>query len=380
MRALVLRDGELLVDSVLEPSPGPGQILVEPLATGICGSDLSAWQHTQEFLQASIDSDTDMFIFDPAKDLVMGHEFSARVVESGPGVTGYRSGEAIVAMPMAVDAAGVAHCVGYATDYPGALSERVVLQAEMSGVRLHPRVPEGFSPYLAALTEPLTVGFNAVDRSRITPEIGAVVIGCGPVGLGALVGLLERGIGPVVVSEPSAARRQLAEDHGAHVVVDPFVEDPIEVWQRTARPGQRLYVYENTGVKGMLNRLLYTVPHSTRILVSGSGMVDDTIRPVVGIYKNVRIDFCMGPDPDLGPTGDDQFALTLGRLADGTIDAHRLVTGYAPLEAAPQAFEALRPADSHSIEHFKILVRPDLSGSDILSPDQMANFSGGSAR
>ena len=65
MRALVLRDGELLVDHVPEPKPGPGQLLVEPIATGICGSDLSAWQHTDEFLQASIDSGTDIFIFDP---------------------------------------------------------------------------------------------------------------------------------------------------------------------------------------------------------------------------------------------------------------------------------------------------------------------------
>ena len=238
MRALVLRDGELLVDSVLEPSPGPGQILVEPLATGICGSDLSAWQHTKEFLQASIDSDTDMFIFDPAKDLVMGHEFSARVVESGPGVTGYRSGEAIVALPMAVDAAGVAHCVGYATDYPGALSERVVLQAEMSGVRLHPRVPEGFDPYLAALTEPLTVGFNAVDRSRITPEIGAVVIGCGPVGLGAFwSGSWNAASTASWCPTPRRPGDSWRWTTVPHVVVDPTVEDPIEAWRTHRRPG-----------------------------------------------------------------------------------------------------------------------------------------------
>ena len=118
--------------------------------------------------------------------------------------------------------------------------------------------------------------------------------------------------------------------------MDPTDQDPIDAWRDITPAGTRLYVFENSGVKGMLNRLLYTVPHSTRILVSGSCMVDDTIRPVVGIYKNIRIDFCMGPDPDLGPTGNDEFETTLQRLADGRIDARRLVTGYASLDAAAQ--------------------------------------------
>ncbi len=372
MRALVLRDGELVVDSVPDPEPALGQLLVEPLATGICGSDLSAWQHTSQFLQASRDSNTDLFVFDPSRDLVMGHEFSSRVVATGSGVDSYHPGDVIVTLPLALDSAGVAHCVGYATDFPGALSERVVVEAEAGGRPLHPRVPAGFDPHLAALTEPLTVGFNAVDRSRITPEIGAVVVGCGPVGLGVLVGLLERGITSVVVSDPSPARRRLALEHGARVVVDPAEQDPIDAWRDIAPTGSRLYVFENTGVKGMLNRLLYSVPHSTRILVSGSCMVDDTIRPVVGIYKNIRIDFCMGPDPDLGATGNDEFSRTLQRLAEGRLNARSLVTGYASLEAAALAFEALRPADSHRIEHFKILVRPDLVGDALITPDDLA--------
>jgi threonine dehydrogenase-like Zn-dependent dehydrogenase len=377
MRALVLREGQLLVDDVPEPRPGPGQMAVEPLATGICGSDLSAWQHTDEFLQASIDSDTEIFIFDKSKDLVMGHEFSSRVLEVGPGVTAYQPGDLIVTVPMAVDPAGGTHCVGYATDYPGALSERVVVQAEVNGAALHPRIPNGFDPYLAALTEPLTVGFNAVARSRITPEIGAVVIGCGPVGLGAVVGLLERGVGPVVVSDPSPSRRALAAEHGAHVVVDPTEEDPIAVWRRETGGDKRLYVFENSGIKGMLNQLLYTVPHSTRILVSGSCMVDDTIRPVVGIYKNIRIDFCMGPDVELGATPVNEFALTLQRLAEGRVDGRRLVTGYASLAASAKAFEALRPTDPHAIEHFKVLVRHDLTGDEIIAPERLPDATPG---
>ena len=104
-------------------------------------------------------------------------------------------------------------------------------------------------------------------------------------------------------------------------------------------------------------------------------MVDDTIRPVVGIYKNIRIDFCMGPDPDLGPTGNNEFE---PRWAARRRPDRRPPPGdrLRALEAAAQAFEALRPADSHSIEHFKILVRPDLTG-DTLSPRRTCPLTGG---
>lgn len=363
MRALVLRDGDLLVTDVIEPRPGPGQMLVAPLATGICGSDLSAWKHTDEFLQASIDSGTELFVFDKSADLVMGHEFTSTVLEIGPGVLSYKPGDRIVTRPSVLDL-GTHRCVGYATNYPGALAERVVVQAD--GDRQHPIIPEDMDPYLAALTEPLTVGFNAVARSRATPSLGAVVIGCGPVGLGAVVGLLERGISPIVVSDPSPMRREIALQHGAHIAVDPTEQDPIEAWSNATGDGRRLLVFECSGKKGMLNLLLYSVPHSTTILVSGSCMVDDTIRPVVGIYKNVRIDFCMGPDPELGPTDVDEFEKTLDRLHRGAIDGRRLVTAWAPLDAAGQAFEALRPNDPGSIEHFKILVRHDLEGQDLI--------------
>ena len=60
-------------------------------------------------------------------------------------------------------------------------------------------------------------------------------------------------------------------------------------------------------------------------------MIDDPIRPIVGIYKNVTIEFCFG----MGPDGDEYpFAATFERLADGRIDASKLVTGYAGSKAS----------------------------------------------
>ena len=86
MRAVVLRDGRLEVADVAEPTPGPGQVLLEPVACGICGSDLHCARHARAFTEAARLTGMTIFDFDPDRDLVMGHEFSARVLEPIPAI------------------------------------------------------------------------------------------------------------------------------------------------------------------------------------------------------------------------------------------------------------------------------------------------------
>ena len=86
MRAAVLRGTQLVVDDVPDPKPGPGQVLVETLACGICGSDLHVFRDLEQLMESARAIGTP-FMFDVERDVVMGHEFSARVVELGPGVT-----------------------------------------------------------------------------------------------------------------------------------------------------------------------------------------------------------------------------------------------------------------------------------------------------
>ena len=76
MRAVVLRDGELVLVETDPPHLGPGQLLVEPIAVGICGSDLSAREHTAAFLEGHALLGVHHSIFDPHRDVVLGHEFT----------------------------------------------------------------------------------------------------------------------------------------------------------------------------------------------------------------------------------------------------------------------------------------------------------------
>ncbi|MFG2617567.1 zinc-binding dehydrogenase [Streptomyces sp. NPDC048507] len=356
MRAAALVGGRFAVGEHPDPVPGPGQALLATEACGICGSDLSAVAHTEDFLGASRDSGTTGFLFDPDRPLVMGHEFAGRVLGYGPGASGPAPGTGVVALPWALDAAGAVRTVGYSNEFPGGFGERIVVQA----AALVP-VPETLDLGLAALTEPLAVGFGNVARTTAGPGTPAVVAGCGPVGLGAVAALLERGAGPVVASDPSPLRRAAAARLGAHAVVDPGPgplgsgADPVAHCTALAGTGARPMVVVNcVGLPGMLNRLLHTVPRGTEILQIGGVMTDDVIRPVVGIYKDVTLRMCLTYPPR-------EFGATLGRLADGRIDPAPLVTGEAGFGGLDAAFASLRSPQ----DHIKVLIRPGRSGTGI---------------
>src|SRR5881396_1315410 len=74
MRAAVMRQSKLVVDTLPDPEPGPGEVLVKTLACGICGSDLHALRHADKMVEAARESGVP-FAMDPQRDVVMGHEF-----------------------------------------------------------------------------------------------------------------------------------------------------------------------------------------------------------------------------------------------------------------------------------------------------------------
>ncbi len=360
MKAVVLRQGTIIATDVAEPVAGPGQLLVEPLAAGVCGSDLSAWQHTDDFLAAHLEADVLGEVFDPRSDVVLGHEFTARILELGPDVTDYDVGDRIVALPWIVTADGTTHTVGYCDTSPGALAERTVVQA--GG---HLKIPEGIDPITAAVTEPLATGVNAVLRSGIRSGAAAVVTGCGPVGLGSVIELAVRGIHPIVASDPSARRRELALAYGADVAVDPLQTDPMEALKNETDSTAETFVFEASGAKDILRKLMTSAPKYTRIIIVGSAMRPETIRPVTGILKNVSLEFVGGPGR--GEQTYEAFERTFDHLVTGRFDPSLIVTGYASLDAVHDVFAALRPT-AGTIDHVKILVRNELpAGTGIVA-------------
>ena len=84
MRAAIARNGQLRIDDMTDPTPGPGEALVRVAACGICGSDLHALRYADQLVAITVDAGMPA-MFDPSRDYVMGHEFTAEVLELGAG-------------------------------------------------------------------------------------------------------------------------------------------------------------------------------------------------------------------------------------------------------------------------------------------------------
>ena len=345
MRAVVMRKNQLIPMDVPEPEPGPGQVLVETAACGICGSDLHTLRHTREFVDTSKESGQNIFVFDVDRDVIMGHEFSAHIVEAVS--PKFAAGDPIVAYPIVVGADGPTG-IGFSNDFPGGFAERMVV---MEGACLS--VPNGLDMRHAALTEPMAVGLHTVNQSAIQAGKPAVVLGCGPIGLAIIASLALRQVEPIVAADFSQRRRKLALEMGAHVVVDPSEESAVDAWRRIdsmADSSDRgLVIFEAVGVPGMIESAMREAPRLARIVVVGLCMENDHITPAMGVNKELLVQFVLGWSPE-------EFAASLRSLAEGKIDPSPLITGEVGIAGIPSAFEMLADPNAHA----KILVRPEL--------------------
>lgn len=346
------------MDEVPDPVPVPGTVLVRTLACGICGSDLHALSHLDRMVESAARSGAP-FTVNPARDVVMGHEFAAEILDyDGSSSRPLPVGTRVCAMPVTLSAAGLA-TVGYSNEFPGGYGERMLLQEQL----LLP-IPNGLASHHAALTEPMAVGLHAVVAASLTSDDVPLVIGCGPIGLAVIAALKLQGASPIVASDFSPARRALALRMGADVVVDPGVESPWKRWEDLANPdgvdpndaltviglGPQLrpgVVFECVGVPGVIAGIFEKAMRRTRIVVVGVCMERDHMEPILAINKELSLRFVLGYSPE-------EFAATLGHLAEGRIDVAPLVTGRIGLGDVAAAFDELKNPERHA----KIVVEP----------------------
>jgi (R,R)-butanediol dehydrogenase / meso-butanediol dehydrogenase / diacetyl reductase len=327
MRAAVLNeDHQLQVADVADPTPGTGELVLQVTACGICGSDLK--------LRPSM----------PA-GLVMGHEFCGEVVATGADTDpAWRVGRHVTALPifgcgqcLACLAGEPAHCeqadlVGVGGS-PGGFAEYV---------RVHQRetvaLPDDLDPSLGALVEPLAVGLHAVERARIRSGDRVLVVGAGPVGLSVITWVARSGASELVVSDPSAVRREAAAQFGATRTIDPAAE-PIETRYDV--------VIECVGLPGLTDVCVRAANRHGHVVIAGVCTKPDPYVPLMAVMKELTMDFVVYY------TRREFFSVS-DALAHDAIDASAFVTKRVGLEGADDAFTELIEAKDQR----KILVLP----------------------
>ncbi len=388
MRAVVCQHERLEVMDRPEPSPGPGQVRLEVLRCGICGSDLHARTGSDAWADLAVRVGYDRFArsSDP---VVFGHEFCGEVAEYGPHCRrGATPGTRVVALPIVRGPAGL-DMVGLSAHAPGAYAEQLVVEESM----MMP-VPNGLGTDMAALTEPLAVAWHAVRRGEVGRRTVTIVIGCGPIGLAVILMLKAKGVRTVVASDYSPGRRALATACGADVVIDaghgsPFtavtrrghltdVPAALELavstreklerlpvgWWHAWRLGEALgakpkhpVIFECVGVPGVIESIIDGAPLFSRVVVAGVVVGADHFTPAMAVNKEIDLRFAFGYTPL-------EFRDTLHMLAEGKVNPAPLLTGTVGLDGVAAAFDVLAKPETHA----KILIDPRSTQSTVSAP------------
>jgi len=329
MRAAVMRGSAIGIEHLPDPAPGPGQLLVAPHATGICGSDL----HLREVLGR-------LAAQHPGEDpvaIVPGHELAGEVVGIGAGVdTDVRVGDLVAANPFTFGAIGT-DTIGLSPVRSGGLAELTVVDS----VRTI-RIPEGVDTRLGALVEPVAVAVHAYSLGATRGPV--VVVGAGPIGLGVIAVAAIAGREPIVVVEPSPSRREVATSFGAHEVADPGTSilellarvgfTPSTISPLLEEDPAPVTVFECAGRPEVVTSILAGAPPHATIVLGGACTHPVEISPLQLTLGEVTVSASYAYRPH-------EFAAAADLVAAYPDRFLALVTSERPLADTAAAFDAL---------------------------------------
>ncbi|MGN6335461.1 zinc-binding dehydrogenase [Mycobacterium sp.] len=333
MRAVVLRGGELTVRETADPVPGQGDLLLKTLSTAICASDV----HFMDHPELGIDDPTGRSLYDPDRDIVMGHEFVGEVISHGPGCgDAFPVGARVTSMPIRLvdGGAGGLRIIGQHPEAQGSFGELLVVPEAAA------RVVEGnVSSDAVALVDCFAVGEFYVRASNLQPGEVPIVIGAGAVGLSAVAALSSRGIEPIIVSDLQADRRKLAQTgFGAHVLVDPTERSVFDVFREVRAQhnlGGSAVVFECVGASGLIDRIVAEAEFLTRIYCAGGWYTGDTLSVTEATRNGLTLQFGGGPMPQ------DWYGV-LDAVVEGRLDPMPCMGRVIALDEVPDAIDDAR--------------------------------------
>ncbi|WP_270886079.1 alcohol dehydrogenase catalytic domain-containing protein [Pedococcus sp. 5OH_020] len=328
MRALQLNaPDQWTIGEVPEPRPAPGEVLIDVVGCGVCGTDLHTLAGGNPLVRL------------PA---IPGHEFGGTVAAVGARVDWLNVGERVVVDP-SISCDHCARCFegrpnlcpdkgGYGSRYPGGFAQKTAVRATSCV-----KIPDEMPWEVALLAEPLSCVLHGIDRLGTATGEDAVVLGAGPIGL--LTALVLRHVGTeVAVVERSDVRRAVADKLGFDTVVSSVGE--------LARPDTAVVV-DATGVPAAIEDGFNTLRRGGSMLLMGVAKQGSRVSldphrinwHELTIVGSTAVNSTFGRAVDL-----------LARMGDQT---EPLVTHSVPLEEFGQALDLVRSQGA-----LKVLVRP----------------------
>lgn len=322
--------GQLEVTEIDTPEIGADEVLVKVGANTICGTDVRIFR-----------GEKTKGIYPPT---ILGHEMAGHVYQLGKRVRGYEVGAPVAIAPV-ITCQRCFYCqngmeniclnqktLGY--DVKGGLSEYVRIPADAIAAGNLFVVQNDLPSEYLALAEPLACCVNGHHCSQIRVNSSVLIMGSGPIGLFHLQLSLLAGARTVIVSDPSAPRRAVASAFGAHITIDPTVEDlPSVVSEVTGGLGVDSIII-CIGVPTLVNDALHMARQRGRINIF-AGLADKgwaEIEANLIHYKELEVTGSAN-----SRRADYQTALQL--IESGRIKVEPMVTDRFPLQSAHEALD-----------------------------------------
>ncbi len=262
------------------PDPGPHEVLLRVLSVGLCGSDV------HYFTKGRIGSQVVRYPFR------LGHEFSAIVEATGQDVLRVTTGNRVVVDP-AMSCYICEQCrigrphtcrklrfLGCPGQSEGCLCSLILMPEETCF-----SIPNAIDNDLAALVEPLAIGAYAARLSGRLMGAHVAILGCGPIGLCAMLALKAIGVEKVYMTDPVAERRVLASELGAHWVGHPVDDPPVETL-KALEPFGLDAVFECCGQQSAIDQAVAMLTPGGKLFLIGIPTEDRVSFPIDTIRRN----------------------------------------------------------------------------------------------
>lgn len=340
MRAAILyTPGDIRLEEVAKPVPGPGEVLLRVAAVGVCGSDLPR-----------------MLIKGAHKmPIICGHEFSGHIEEMGAGVEGFALGDLCTVPPMLpcgvcdqCATGNFSRCRDY--DYFGSRRDGAYAEWVVVPVGNLLKAPEGTDPRAAAMVDPASIALHAIWKAGgVRMGTRGAVIGCGPIGLFAIQWMLLMGAREVVAIDVSEAKLEQAREAGATHCFLAGAEVPKDLLCDL--------IVEAAGHPTSINAAMLLAAPGGHVVFIGIPVAEvplqnkafqHFLRQEVSLHGSWNSFGAPYPGP--------QWTVTLDKLASGALKWEFMISHELGLEALPGMFDRLKT--EKGLHFSKIMFRP----------------------
>ena len=323
---------KLAIETLPDPVPGSGDLVVKIARCGVCGTDLHMTDgHAQTMPVGS----------------VLGHEFAGEVMAVGADVSGFRTGDRVTAMPVVgcgrcapCLAGDTAWCVSGLIGLAGGYGQYALTKAHAAM-----KLPAGLSMADGALVEPLAVGLHGVSLTQLEPGSRVLVLGTGAIGLAAMYWARRLGAGRIAAVSRSRRGERLSCQMGASCFLQSG--DGLAEQLNAALGGPPDVVFECIGQPGMLSQAMMLVRPRGTVVILGNCMLPDTVYPSLAMFKQLRIQGSM-------VYSLKEFQTVADALDAGHVEPRAMITDTVNYADLPDAFESLRKP----VQQCKVMVDP----------------------